>query len=72
MENFREELQVLINRHSMENDSNTPDFILADYLQECLETFDKALQAREQWYGRTEIESDISFEEQQRKTEDIL
>jgi len=49
---FRKELEELINRYSLENGSDTPDFILADYLVMCLETFDKILQLREQWYGR--------------------
>jgi len=37
LENFKQELEHLINKHSMENRSNTPDFILADYLVRCLE-----------------------------------
>jgi hypothetical protein len=49
---FRNELEDVINRHSMENGSDTPDFILAQYLSDCLETFDKALVRRERWYGR--------------------
>jgi len=49
---FRKELEKLINRNSMESGSDTPDFILADYLSECLENFDKTIQRREKWYGR--------------------
>jgi hypothetical protein len=52
IENFRKELKDLINYHSMENGSNTPDFILADYLVECLEAYNKAVKSRETWYGR--------------------
>ena len=52
MSNFRDELQQLINRHSMENGSNTPDFILSRYLQDTLEAFDEAVLWREKWYGR--------------------
>lgn len=33
---FEKELQTLINRHSKENESDTPDFILANYLKDCL------------------------------------
>ncbi len=47
--NFREELENLINRHSMENNSDTPDFILTSYLLNCLEAFDIATIAREKW-----------------------
>ena len=49
---FRSELERLVNRCSMENGSNTPDFILADYLAAALAAFDCAVQQRETWYGR--------------------
>jgi hypothetical protein len=48
---FRRELEALINKHSMENGSNTPDFILAKYLSGSLRLFDEATAEREQWYG---------------------
>lgn len=51
---FRKELEELVNKHSKENGSDTPDFILAEYLNACLATFDAAINAREQWYGRKE------------------
>ena len=47
-----EDIQSAINRHSAENASNTPDFILAQYLERCLAAFDVAVQQRETWYGR--------------------
>lgn len=49
---FRRELEQLINRHSKENGSNTPDFQLAAYLVGCLELFDQTVRFREGWYGR--------------------
>ncbi len=49
---FRKELEKLVNKHSMESGSDTPDFILADYLVGCLNSYDIALKAREKWYGR--------------------
>ena len=52
MDTFERELKILINRHSMENESNTPDFILAQYLRGCLEVFNAVVQQREKWYGR--------------------
>ena len=52
MEDFRLELEILINKHSMENGSDTPDFLLAEYLTDCLNAFDKTMQKREKWYGR--------------------
>ena len=47
-----EDIQAAINRHSAENASNTPDFVLAQYLQNCLGIFNAAVQQRETWYGR--------------------
>ena len=52
MTNFEKELEKLINQHCKENDSNTPDFILAQYLLGCLMVFNTAIQQRETWYGR--------------------
>jgi hypothetical protein len=45
-------LRDLLNSCSAENDSNTPDFILAQYLMGCLAAFNVAVQQRENWYGR--------------------
>lgn len=50
---FRAELEMLINRCSMENGSNTPDFILAKFMSNCLAAFDAAVYERETWFGRT-------------------
>lgn len=49
---FTNELKKLINRYSEENRSNTPDFILANYLVACLDAFNASAQAREKWYSR--------------------
>jgi len=52
---FEKELETLINKCSKENESNTPDFILAEYMSDCLKAFNKANNRREQWYGREEL-----------------
>ena len=49
---FGQELVGLINRHSIENRSNTPDWILADYILGCLRAFDMAVHYREEYHGR--------------------
>lgn len=49
---FREELARLLNKHSRENASGTPDFILAGHLSRCLDAFDQTMIEREKWYGR--------------------
>jgi len=46
---FVKELEKLINKRCMENGSNTPDFILAEYLTGCLSAFDAATKARDRW-----------------------
>jgi hypothetical protein len=52
MTDFEKQLQNLINCHSKENGSDTPDFILAEYLNGCLENFNRTVKTREVWYGR--------------------
>lgn len=52
MTDFERELEELLNRHSMENGSNTPDFVLAEYLSACLYAFNASVVHREAWYGR--------------------
>ena len=47
MNAFRRELEQLIHGYSMESNSNTPDFILAQYLERCLDAFDEATRARD-------------------------
>jgi len=42
----------VLNRHSAENGSDTPDFILAEYLEKCLWAYDTTVTAREKWFGR--------------------
>lgn len=46
------ELSSLLNRHSQENASNTPDFVLAQFLLASLAAFNASVVRREQWYGR--------------------
>lgn len=51
MDEFKKELEALINKHSVENLSNTPDFILATYITNCLYIFESATLGRDKWYG---------------------
>lgn len=50
MSDFKRELEHLINKNSMEANSDTPDFILAEYLTNCLIAFDHATSRRDRWY----------------------
>lgn len=48
---FEQDLEALISRHSLENESMTPDFILAGYLKDCLDAWNKATRERDRWWS---------------------
>ena len=48
---FQVELAAVINKYSREGRSNTPDFILAGYLVNCLEAYEAAMDRHDEWYG---------------------
>ena len=50
MEDLQAEISRLLNRHSREQDSDTPDFILAKYLVTCLCAFEVGVNRRDGWY----------------------
>ena len=45
-------LASALNRFSAENGSNTPDWILAQFLLRCLAAWNEGLHQRATWYGR--------------------
>ena len=47
MTEFEQELSSLINRHSQENVSNTPDFLLARFLVGCLDSYNEVALQRD-------------------------
>lgn len=49
---LKDDIAKLLNIVSAENASDTPDFILGEYLAACLAAFDHATKQRETWYGR--------------------
>lgn len=51
-EEFKKELGELINKHSIEDGSDTPDYLLAEYLCGCLEQFNNTVMQREGYYNR--------------------
>ena len=50
-DSLRRALAAAINSHSAENGSDTPDFMLADYLVECLRALDATINRRAAWHG---------------------
>lgn len=61
---FEEALRDLINCYSLENASNTPDFLLSEYLLECLKIYNKIIRRRAEWYN-VQKESDRSVQNDQ-------
>ena len=73
MKRFRQELEELINKHSLENGSDTPDFILAEYLLESLRAFDRATNARESWFIKnTNAYADPEYKKFLNRVEDTV
>ena len=48
---FEKALTNLINKRSVENGSDTPDFLLAEYLTNCLKSYETVVTARDKWFG---------------------
>jgi hypothetical protein len=48
---LEQEIANVLNRECLENESDTPDFLLAQYLIGCLEVWNKTVIARDKWYG---------------------
>lgn len=69
---FTDELCGLINRHSLESGSNTPDFILADFLFDCAEAFDRAVKTRETWYAGDAESGQYKPQSREDELEDLL
>ena len=51
-EGFRKELEQLLNKNCMENGSNTPDFLLANYMLACLNAADMLISERDRWHTK--------------------
>jgi hypothetical protein len=50
-ERFRKQIAAVINMEGRENNSNTPDFLLAEFMESCLVAAEHLIGAREDWYG---------------------
>lgn len=55
---FLHDLAAMLNRHSAENASNTPDFILAVFLGRCLSAWNEAIVDRDRWYRLAPVPGD--------------
>ena len=72
---LEQEIRAILNKHSRENKSNTPDHILAWFLMDCLRAWEYATNWREEYYGRKTahpIRSQFQFDETSKMTLDEL
>ena len=58
---LKKEIEEILNSKCAENESNTPDFILAEYLINCLNAFDKATNKRDKYYNITHTKDNIEL-----------
>ena len=66
MKEFQSELAALINKHSIENKVDMPDFLLADLLCRVIEAIGEPVKAALDWHGCDSVchpkpSEDISF-----------
>lgn len=74
---LEQDITRAINSHSRENYSNTPDFLLATFMMDCLAAAERMVTAREKWYEnppRSPASADApkSKEPDQQKPGDLL
>ena len=50
MSGFNDDLRAVINAYGREAGSDTPDFILAQFLSRCLDAWDEAMARSREWY----------------------
>lgn len=51
MKTFADELAALLNKYNKESASNTPDFILAEFIEASLSVWNQTCSRRDAWYG---------------------
>jgi hypothetical protein len=69
---FQEELRALLNRHSLDNACNTPDFILAGMLTEHLEAYRKTVLANMKWHEPKAIGQAGQMQSPVKGSEDVI
>jgi hypothetical protein len=56
---FERELEGLIHKYSLQSKPDTPDFMLAEYLINCLNNFNVITRKRQRWYVNGGYKSDV-------------
>lgn len=60
-EELKREVAAVLNKYSQENRSNTPDYMLANFMLGCLNVYENTISAREVWFGRPDPFADITY-----------
>lgn len=50
-ENLKQQFRTIMNIYGIDNECNTPDYILAEYLIDCLKSYKKIHNANRTWHG---------------------
>jgi hypothetical protein len=69
---FEIELEKLINKYSIENGSNTPDFLLTKYLMGCLHNYNSTVNSRKVWCGESKEISNMSEETIREEIDEVI
>jgi hypothetical protein len=69
---FGKELEALLNKYSKENMSNTPDGILASFLEDCMNVWTIHVDMLDRHYGRKNLIDSLfpEYEGKHRKTDE--
>lgn len=59
-ESLRRELSKIMNTHGIDTEYSTPDYILAEYLIDCLKSYKKLDDANRTWHGLS-IEAEVKL-----------
>lgn len=60
---LKKEIASVLNKYSQENRSNTPDFMLAEYLLGCLTVYENTIVSREEWLRPNSKLTTLTMEE---------
>jgi hypothetical protein len=69
MNQFKKELTELLNRHSVENTVDMPDFILADMICDLITVVGAKVKARDKWMGKFDKPTQVMFKDMEGEEE---
>ena len=52
---IEKDFALVLNRYSVEIEADVPDFILAEFLVNCLKLYNRSLKRRDRWFGISDI-----------------